>query len=209
MACSLWMPLVPRYLGAALPSSDAEPATHFLPLFPLGIVAFPGELVFLHIFEQRYKQLIAECAEDGITFGIVTLLPGGASSVGTEMELDRILGTDERGNMDIAVRGIRVFTLHRFRRDVEGKLYSAGEVSFSRNNPKTEAAVQNELVRLYKRMGHQTESDRELEPPYPQNLSFFIGHDVGLSPAQELQLLTIPAEHDRQAYLVQHLLRSQ
>ncbi|NCF81095.1 MAG: hypothetical protein GWP74_05715, partial [Proteobacteria bacterium] len=59
-------------------SPDAGSRSQFLPLFPLGIVAFPGELVLLHIFEPRYKQLIAESADSGSSFGIVTVVPGGA-----------------------------------------------------------------------------------------------------------------------------------
>ena len=41
------------------------------PLFPLGIVALPHELVPLHIFEERYRTMIGECLERGSEFGIV------------------------------------------------------------------------------------------------------------------------------------------
>ena len=37
--------------------------TNFIPIFPLGIVVYPGEELNLHIFEPRYKQLIKECYE--------------------------------------------------------------------------------------------------------------------------------------------------
>ncbi len=47
---------------------------------------------------------------------------------------------------------------------------------------------------------------KKIEEPYPENLSFVIGHDLGLSQAQELQLLTISSESDRQAYLLKQLL---
>jgi hypothetical protein len=45
--------------------------------------------------------------------------------------------------------------------------------------------------------------------PYPDNLSFTIGHHVGLSQAEELQLLTMPVEHQRQLFLLQQLMLSQ
>lgn len=186
---------------------DAEPVATFLPLFPLGVVAFPGELVLLHVFEPRYRQLIAECAESGITFGIVTTVPGGASGVGTEMKLDRILQTDESGNMDVATRGLRVFQLQSFEPDVEGKLYSGGLVSFGKNSPRIDLEIQAALVQLYNRLQYRFGSKKKLVAPYPENLSFLIGHDVGLTQAQELQLLSMPVEYDRQAYLLQHLLR--
>jgi hypothetical protein len=211
MAYSGWAGLTPAKALAAAPPGQpegAEPAAQFLPLFPLGVVAFPGELVLLRIFETRYRQLITECAESGISFGIVTIVPGGASSIGTEMKLDRILQTDESGNMDVSTRGLRAFELHSFQRAVEGKLYSGGLVSFRKNSPDIEPEIQGALVQLYNRLQYRSGSRQNLVDPYPENLSFLIGHDVGLSQAQELQLLTMPVESDRQAYLLQHLLRT-
>jgi hypothetical protein len=212
VASSGWAQLAPRGVLAAAtsePSTDAERATQFLPLFPLGIVAFPGELVLLHIFEPRYKQLISESAESGMNFGIVTIVRGGASSVGTEMKLDRILRTDEVGNMDVATRGLRVFRLQVLQRELEGKLYPGGQVSYGKNDPSIEPEIQAALVQLYNRMKYRAGSRQVMAAPYPENLSFLIGHDVGLSQAQELQLLTMPIERDRQTYLFQHLLRTQ
>lgn len=209
MACAVWAHVTSRSVLAAVPPAATEAATHFLPLFPLGIVAFPGELVLLHIFEPRYEQLITECAENDIAFGIVTVVPGGASSIGTEMKLDRILRTHNSGNMDVATRGVRAFQLKSFQRVVKGKLYSGGQVSFNRNDPNIDTEVQSELVQLYNRMQYQTESRQKIVAPYPENLSFLIGHDVGLSQAQELQLLTMSVEYDRQVYLLQHLLQMQ
>jgi hypothetical protein len=216
-ACTLaafpaWAQLGPRSaLAAATPESviDPERATQFLPLFPLRIVAFPGELVLLHVFEPRYKQLIGESAEHGMNFGIVTIVPGGASSVGTEMALDRVLATDDSGNMDISTRGLRVFRLESFQREVEGKLYSGGQVSYGRNDPSVDPEIQSALVQLYNRRKYVTGSRDVMAAPYPDNLSFLIGHDVGLSRAQELQLLTMSVERDRQAYIFQHLLQTQ
>lgn len=209
--CVAWAQAATRAVAAAagpVPPVDDETATHFLPLFPLGIVVFPGEIVPLHIFEPRYKQLIAECDELGISFGIVTVVPGGASSIGTEMKLDSILRKHDNGNLDIATRGIRTFELKSIQPVVEGKLYSGGNVSFISNDSRVDPEIQNALVELYKRMQRLAGSNRNLAPPYPENLSFVIGHQVGLSGAQELQLLTMPAEQDRQVYLLQHLARS-
>jgi Lon protease-like protein len=211
-ACSGWVGLAPRRVLAAVTpgqSTDNQSATRFLPLFPLDIVAFPGESVPLRIFEPRYKQLITESAETGIEFGIVTVVPEGASSIGTEMELDSILRTDDSGNMDIVTRGHRVFELKNFQSVVEGKLYPGGRVSFNKNDPRTDPEIQSAVVQLYNRIQHRTGARNQVAAPYPENLSFLIGHDVGLSQAQELQLLTMPVEYDRQVYLLQHLLRTQ
>lgn len=207
-----WVQLAPRGVlaaVAAVPTTAPDRAKHFLPLFPLGIVAFPGELVPLHVFEPRYKQLIRECAESGISFGIATLFQGGLASVGTEMKLDRIVRTYEDGKMDVVTRGLRVFQLHSFQRDVEGKLYSGGQVSYGKNDPSFESETQTALVQLYNRMQQRAGSRRVIAAPYPENLSFHIGHDVGLTQIQELKLLAMPVERERQTYLYLHLLRKQ
>lgn len=212
IACTGWMQLAsPRVFAAASlePPARDQAATHFLPLFPLRMVAFPGELVFLHIFEPRYKQLITESAYNGIGFGIVTIVPGGGSSIGTEMKLEDILRTDDSGNMDVALRGLRIFELKSFQRDVSGKLYSGGQVTFNSNDPRIEHETQETLVQLYNAMQNTAGSRKKIVAPYPDNLSFTIGHHVGLSQAEELQLLTMPVEHQRQLYLLRKLMRPQ
>ena len=208
--CSGYGAFAPRgVLAAATPgaSVDAANTVHFLPLFPLGVVAFPGEQVLLHAFEPCYKQLKAESAESGNSFGIVTIVPGGASSIGTEMRVDRVLRTYDDGKMDVAARGLRVFELKKFQREVEGKLYSGGQVSYVRNDPSVDPEIQSALVQLLNQMRYRSGSQQVIAAPYPENLSFLIGHDVGLNQAGELQLLTMAAERDRQSYLFQHLLR--
>ena len=208
--CSGYGTLASRgVFAAATPGApvDTAVATHFLPLFPLGVVAFPGEQVLLHVFEPRYKQLMAESAESGNSFGIVTIVPGGASNIGTEMRFDRLLRVYDDGKMDVTTRGLRVFRLKSFQREVEGKLYSGGQVSYLRNDPAVDLEIQNALVQLFNHMQYRAGSRRAITAPYPENLSFLIGHDVGMSQAEELQLLTMAVERDRQTYLFQHLLR--
>ncbi len=81
------------------------------PLFPLGIVALPGETVPLHIFEDRYKRMIDWCLEHEREFGIVWLSEQELKPIGCACEIDRVLERDEDGNMDILVRGTVPFRL--------------------------------------------------------------------------------------------------
>ena len=77
-------------------------------LFPLNIVAYPGELVNLHIFEPRYKDLVRDCIEAESTFGIPTY-NGKTMSYGTEVEILKVEKVYKDGRMDIRTRGNRVF----------------------------------------------------------------------------------------------------
>jgi Lon protease-like protein len=104
-----------------------EGSSRDFPLFPLGIVALPGELIPLHIFEERYKTMISECLEGEREFGIVWLSDDGLREVGCACEIDRVLEQLDDGRMNLLVRGTRPFrVLER-----QGHLpYPAGVIEF-------------------------------------------------------------------------------
>jgi len=97
------------------------------PLFPLGIVALPGEVIPLHIFEERYKTMMSECLEADIEFGIVWLADDGLREIGCACEIEQVLERMDDGRMNLLARGTRPFrVLER-----QGQLaYPAGVVEF-------------------------------------------------------------------------------
>jgi Lon protease-like protein len=97
------------------------------PLFPLGMVALPHEVVPLHIFEERYKQMMEFCLREGHEFGIVWLADDGLRDVGCACAIDRVLERMDDGRMNLLTRGTRPFrVLER-----QGHLpYPAGVVEF-------------------------------------------------------------------------------
>jgi Lon protease-like protein len=98
-----------------------------LPIFELPVVLLPGELLPLHIFEERYKRMISRCLEDDRPFGIVLRDDdGSAHRVGCEARVTRVLERFDDGRMHIVVSGERPFTvLDRY----EAPEYPAGEVA--------------------------------------------------------------------------------
>jgi Lon protease-like protein len=100
---------------------------HDFPLFPLGLVALPHEVVPLHIFEERYKAMINECLDDGREFGIVWAAEDGLKANGCAMEVAEVLERHEDGRLDIVVRGTRPFRIVNEQFD---HVYPAGEVEF-------------------------------------------------------------------------------
>ena len=79
------------------------------PLFPLGIVALPSELVPLHIFEERYRTMIGECLDQGTEFGILWLSDDGLRPIGCACEITQVLERMDDGRMNILTRGTRAF----------------------------------------------------------------------------------------------------
>jgi Lon protease-like protein len=95
------------------------------PLFPLGLVLLPQELVPLHIFEERYKLMIGECLENDGEFGILWLSDDGLRDIGCSARIVRLVDTSEDGRMDILVEGTEPF---RLLRRIDDMPYPAGDV---------------------------------------------------------------------------------
>jgi Lon protease-like protein len=97
------------------------------PLFPLGLVALPSELIPLHIFEERYKTMIGRCLEEGSEFGIVWMADDGLRPVGCACEIAEVLERMDDGRINLIARGTRPFQLHERQETLP---YPAGVVEF-------------------------------------------------------------------------------
>jgi Lon protease-like protein len=105
------------------------------PLFPLGIVLLPEEVLPLHIFEDRYKTMIGQCLEEERDFGIVWLSDDGLKEIGCTAGIAQILEEMEDGRMNILVRGASPF---RLMRRIEDLPYPAGEIELLDDDPPAE-----------------------------------------------------------------------
>src|SRR5688572_29837433 len=108
--------------------------TNFIPIFPLGIVVYPGEQLNLHIFEPRYKQLTKECFEQKKPFGIPTVIDNKLQDFGSLVEILEITNVQENGEMDIKTRGETVFRILEIIKEIPDKLYSGAIVNYPDNN---------------------------------------------------------------------------
>lgn len=82
-----------------------------LPLFLLPLSALPGEEVPLHVFEPRYRRLVAFCEETESEFGVLLVDDEGAREIGCAVEIERILTRHDDGRIDLIARGTRRFSL--------------------------------------------------------------------------------------------------
>jgi Lon protease-like protein len=97
------------------------------PLFPLGLVALPSELIPLHIFEERYKTMIARCLEEESEFGIVWLADDGLRPIGCACEIAEVLERMPDGRLNLVARGTRPF---RIEARQDQLAYPAGTIEF-------------------------------------------------------------------------------
>ncbi|MDF4221713.1 LON peptidase substrate-binding domain-containing protein [Maribacter sp. M208] len=174
-----------------------------LPLFPLQSIFFPGETVPLHVFEDRYKQLINDCRNEAITFGIPVFI-NNKMEYGVEVQLVEMVTTYEGGEMDVVCVARQVFKLLAFDNVMDDKLYAGGivklmEYDYEATDEKKQTII-NGIEQLYAIM----------DVPYTKlNVkefnSFTLAHKIGLSFEQEYQLLQIPTENDRLNFIGLHL----
>jgi Lon protease-like protein len=104
------------------------------PLFPLDIVALPGELIPLHIFEERYKTMMNECMRDEKEFGIVWLSDDGLRETGCACAIERVLERMDDGRMNLLTRGTRPFRVIERQSELA---YPAGVIEFLKDRQET------------------------------------------------------------------------
>jgi Lon protease-like protein len=181
--------------------------TNFIPIFPLGIVVFPGEKLNLHIFEPRYKQLTHECFVLKKPFGIPTIIENKLQDFGSLVHITEITTVHENGEMDIKTEGSKIFRILEVIREVPDKLYSGAIVTYpetyEEGNPELMRRVVNSIRELHKLLKVNKDfkkADHELK-------CFDVAHHVGLSLQEEYELLGLLDERQRLEYLKRHLTK--
>lgn len=175
----------------------------YIPLFPLNLVAFPGEALNLHVFEPRYKELMKDILAGDRRFGVPAYVTNRIE-YGTEVEVEQVVRVYPDGRMDIKTLGQRVFKAIEYHNPMEGKLYAGGQVVFQPNTDDRDLGMALELCRLAADFFQLIHAENA--PILTEDIrSFELGHKVGLSSDQQYALLQMPRESQRQQYLLGHL----
>ena len=99
--------------------------TQLLPLFPLSLVLVPGMPLPLHIFDDRYKEMMADVIPEGREFGIVLAKEDGIVNVGCTAKVQKVLKRYPDGRLDVLAGGQRRFRIESLD---EEKSYLQAEV---------------------------------------------------------------------------------
>lgn len=118
-----------------------------IPLFPLDVVLFPGVPLSLHIFEPRYREMIAECVAGNAAFGVVRAQRDGLAVIGCTAQVVRVLHAHPDGRSDILTQGIDRFEIEQLD---ESRSFLQAEVAFlpDAGSPATRSA-REECVALH------------------------------------------------------------
>jgi len=173
-----------------------------LPIFELPVVILPGELLPLHIFEERYKRMIGHCLDNAEPFGIVFRDEGGnAHRIGCMARVTEVVERFDDGRMNVVVAGEQPFkVLERF----EAGDFPAGEVEpidasddREEEDPEAASVAREAFAELVRRVSGEPPDSAELEA---EN-SYGIAARVELPPDTKQALLELRSEPDRMRML--------
>jgi uncharacterized protein len=191
----------------------------WLPLFPLNVVLFPHMALPLHVFEPRYRQMMADCLEEGHSFGVVAIREGTETGstvpyeVGTLAKIVRIDRLDD-GRMNLMVMGASRFAIIRTADDrpyLRGQIRiipeAGDDLDATARITETTAIAFREYSNLLRELVGQKPD--EAEPPMePELLSYLIAAALNLHVAEKQTLLEEPRTDSRLVREL-HILRKE
>ena len=140
-----------------------------LPLFPLGVVLFPQTRLPLHIFEDRYKEMIGEAMKSDTEFGVVLAMERGVVNTGCTARVMEVAERYDDGRLDIVTLGQRRFEIRELDQE---RSFLRGEVEFFEDEVEPET----------------TELRRRAREAFGQ--AFPAGHPDGVVPDYEAERLS-------------------
>jgi Lon protease-like protein len=174
-----------------------------LGLFPLGIVLLPSEQIPLHIFEERYQELIGECLDAEEEFGLIHADDDGLREIGTRATVSEVLERFDDGRLNIVIVGGERFRLLEL---TEGRSFQTGlvepfEDEVDPADPKDTARA----LELYHRLVELTGAEVEEPRLDAEQLSFELAGRFELAPELKQRLLQLTSERERMSLLAELL----
>ena len=174
-----------------------------LPIFPLELVLLPGVPLPLHIFEPRYKEMIAECLEQKKPFGVVRASSEGVAEIGCTAEIMSVTKKYDDGRMDILTRGVERFEVIEVNED---RSFLQAEISLVEDEPgKPATQMVTQAVRLHAEIAKLAGAEPSGPDEHAGNLSFLLAGSLPLDLDFKQNLLSTLSEAKRLEAVVGYL----
>lgn len=173
-----------------------------IPIFPLPLFLLPGEVSHLHIFEPRYRQMLEDCAQQGVGFGIPYAKDNKLCELGAVVKISDGYEINPDGTTDIEIVGQQVFRLKKIQIQSTDKLYPLGDVVIIDLEGK---AVSE---RLMKQMGAYLKSTNKSIPPelMSTNLTAYDASRIlALTPEDKIKLVKAKSDALRENIVLNRL----
>jgi Lon protease-like protein len=166
-----------------------------LGLFPLGIVLLPTEQIPLHIFEDRYQELIGECLAEEREFGLIYADEDGLREIGTRASVTQVLDRFEDGRLNVVVEGRERFRLLEL---TDGRTFQTGLVEpVEEPDDPAESADAERALELFHKLVELTGAEVEEPAAGTELLSFELAGRFEFAPELKQRLLQITSERER------------
>ncbi len=164
-------------------------------LFPLPLVLMPGEQAPLHIFEPRYRELVAECLEREEPFGLVLSDEDGTREIGTRALVIEVLERFEDGRLNIVIEGAERFRVVDL---TEGREFLTARVDGVDDEDEQPTAEERErTLEAYDRVVAAAEAELDEFDRAGRDLAFQIAARIDLGTEVKQQLLEMRSERGR------------
>ena len=174
-----------------------------LPLFPLGLVLYPAERLPLHIYEERYKEMIGRCVAEDEPFGVVLYEDERLARVGSTARVVRVLERFADGRMNILAEGLQRFRIQALYDD---RAYLTADVRLlDEPDEPLDTSIKQRAIAQHIRLLELAQ--RTVRPSLYENvreLSYVLAQNAGLSSYQKQQLLEMPSENERMGFLTRY-----
>jgi uncharacterized protein len=170
-----------------------------LPMFPLNIVLIPGEIRVLHIFENRYRELVADCVANQANFGIPYIKGDQLADHGIEVTITRIMQDSPDGEMDIEIKAIKPFKILKYTSVLKPKLYGAAYIEEYEDDT---TSNRYKLFRSFKKL-IKSAKGKEIPVETLINVSVYkVAILLDLTNDEKLQLLAFDTIKDKEDFLI-------
>lgn len=174
-----------------------------IPLFPLDVVLFPGTPLPLHIFEPRYKEMIAECLAQNRTFGVVRAIEQGLAEVGCTAEIVTVVKEYPDGRLDLVTEGRKRFELLAVNEERSFLRAEVLMIDDELGTPPQEDTAR--AIQLHSELLALAGAQQDLAAGDPSLLSFHLAGSLPLDLDFKQKLLSLRAESERLTLLINYL----
>ena len=177
-------------------------------IFPLKIVLFPDSVFPLHIFEDRYKMMINNFLENGLSFGMNFHENSKSYEIGCEVRRIEVIKRYDDGRLDITITGGKRYKINHLNESPNG--YLLADIEYFDDEPEMHddflldycLMIYNEIAKSVKNVQIKEIILSELPTGKP---SFYIAQKSGLTHAQKQLLLEARSENKRLKIITDHL----
>lgn len=168
-----------------------------LGLFPLGVVLLPSERLPLHIFEERYKELIGECLQDEREFGLVFSDEDGMRGTGTRAAVVQVLERFPDGRLNVVVEGKDRFRIVQV---TSGRSFDTAIVEDVADEEDAGLPVDEDLaecLQAYRRLADAAGAEPDDFETDEGSVAFRIAAVIDFTPDLKQELLELRSEGER------------